>query len=253
MNEHGSAHALAWHTSVWPMILSVGILFLVPLSFAFYFVYKMPMAAIISLGIGTPLTLISIAGWVNEGIKDEHHYSEGHVIWAMPIFILAEAMLFIAFFAAYWALRLSQPSWPPAGTPEMPVLVPIIMTIVLVTSSLTIHLGEKRLEEGDTGGFIKWLVVTIILGVLFMGFTGLEWSKLVHEGFTIKTNIFSTSFYSLTGFHASHVLVGVALFICALLPALGGKVSKPFVTAASMYWHFVDIIWFFVASQVYFW
>lgn len=251
--EHAGAHELAWHTSVWPLLMSVGILFLAPLAFAFYFVYQNPLLAAISLGIGAPLTIISIAGWVKEGFEDEHHYSEGHSIWAMPIFILAEALLFVGFFAAYWVLRLTQPSWPPQGTPEMPLLIPIIMTIVLVSSSVTIHFAEKRLEEDDRSGFTTWLIITIALGALFLGFTGFEWNELWHEGFTPKTNVYSTAFFSLTGFHGSHVLVGLAIFLCALIPALAGKISKPYVTAASMYWHFVDIVWFFVVSQVYFW
>lgn len=254
MSEKTMEHGQEWHTSYWPLLGSVGVLFLVPLAFVFYFVYKNPMVAVICLGIGAPLTIISIAGWVKEGIEDAHGYSEGHSIWAMPIFIVAEALLFIGFFAAYWAMRLLQPAWPPPGTPlKMPVLVPIIMTIILVSSSFTIHIGEKKLNEGDNAGFIKWLVITILLGGLFLGFTGLEWSELWHEGFTTKTNVYSTVFYSLTGFHASHVLVGLGIFLCVLLPALGRKISKPFVTSASIYWHFVDIVWLFVVSQVYFW
>lgn len=253
MSQYAAHHEVSWHTSVWPLVLSVGVLFLAPLAFAFYFVYKMPMVAAIFLGIGAPLIIISIAGWVKEGMEDIHNYSEGHSIWAMPIFILAEAMLFIGFFAAYWVTRLSQPSWPPAGTPEMPVIIPVIMTVILISSSITIHFGEKRLEEGDNKGFITWLIITMLLGTLFLGFTGFEWSELWHEGFTPKTNIYSSAFFSLTGFHGSHVLVGIGMFLCALIPAFGGKISKPYVTTASMYWHFVDIVWFFVVSQVYFW
>ncbi|OGP38193.1 MAG: hypothetical protein A2022_06835 [Deltaproteobacteria bacterium GWF2_42_12] len=253
MIEHAATHEAKWHTSIWPLVLSVGILFLAPLSFAFYFVYKNLLLAAIFLGIGAPLTLISIAGWVKEGIEDIHHYSEGHSIWAMPIFILAEALLFVGFFAAYWVTRLTQPSWPPQGTPEMPFLAPIIMTIVLISSSVTIHFSEKRLEENDHGGFVTWLIVTIALGSLFLGLSSYEWSELWHEGFTPKTNIYSSAFFSLTGFHGSHVLVGLGIFLCALIPAFGGKISKSYVTAASMYWHFVDIVWLFVVSQVYFW
>src|SRR3972149_225488 len=253
MSEYAMEHELKWHTSYWPLILSVGVLFLLPLAFAFYFVYKNPFMSVVSLGIGAPLTLISIAGWVKEGIEDIHHYSEGHSIWAMPIFILAEALLFIGFFAAYWVTRLSQSSWPPQGTPEMPFLVPVIMTIILISSSVTIHFSEKKLEEGDNSGFVIWLITTMVLGALFLGLSAYEWSELWHEGFTPKTNIYSSAFFSLTGFHGSHVMVGIGIFLCALIPALGGKISKPYVTAASMYWHFVDIVWLFVVSQVYFW
>lgn len=252
MSSQAGTHELEWHTSVWPFILSVGILFFVPLAFAFQFVYKNSLLAMVSLGIGAPLTIASIIGWVKEGIEDSHHYSEGHVVWAMPIFILAEALLFIGFFAAYWFLRFSAPSWPPAGTPEMSSTMPLIMTVILVTSSITIHLAENKLEEDSKGGFITWLIVTIALGAVFLFLEGSEWAGLISEGFTTKTNIFSTSFYSITGFHGSHVLVGAATFLCVLIPALAGKVSKPFVTAASMYWHFVDIVWLFVVSQIYF-
>ncbi len=254
--NHTREH-VEWHTSYWPMILSVGILFLLPLSFAFYFVYKMSLMAIVSLGIGAPLTILAITGWVKEGLEDAHHYSEGHSVWGMPVFIVAEATLFMAFFAAYWALRLSQPGWPPPGTPEMPLVIPVIMTIILVSSSLTIHLAEKELKEGRGENFLRWLGVTLVLGVLFLGFTGFEWTKLWHEGFTTSTNVYSTAFYSITGFHASHVLVGVGIFIAILFATLAGKTEtrpfRPFVTAASIYWHFVDVVWIFVVSQIYFW
>ncbi|MBI3397947.1 MAG: heme-copper oxidase subunit III [Deltaproteobacteria bacterium] len=256
MSEKIVEHELTWHTSYWPLIGSVGVLFLAPLAFAFYFVYKMPMMSIISLGIGAPLTIISIAGWVKEGIEDEHGYSEGHSVWAMPIFIVAEATLFVGFFAAYWALRLTAPVWPPAGTPhEMPFAIPLIMTAILLSSSVTIHMAEKHLEEetGNKGGFLKWLIITIILGAAFLSLSAYEWSELMHEGFNIKTNIYSSVFFPLTGFHGSHVLVGIAMFVCILIPALAGKISEPFVKSASIYWHFVDIVWLFVVSQVYFW
>ncbi|MEK6690442.1 MAG: heme-copper oxidase subunit III [Nitrospirota bacterium] len=253
MQEHAIGHELKWHTSVWPLILSVGILFLLPLAFAFYFVYKMPMMSIISLGIGAPLIIISIAGWIKEGLEDAHGYSMGHSIWAMPIFILAEAMLFVGFFVAYWAMRLLSPIWPPAGTPEMPVLVPVIMTIILISSSVTIHFAEVNIEHEDRSGFLSWLIFTIILGAAFLGFSVYEWSELFHEGFNFKTNVYSTAFYSLTGFHGSHVLVGLGIFLSVLLPALAGRINKAFVKSASIYWHFVDIVWLFVVSQVYFW
>lgn len=248
-------HELTWHTSYWPLLVSFGILFLVPLSFITYFVYKSAFLAAVSLGIGAPLTIISIAGWVKEGIEDKHGYSQGISVWAMPLFIIAEALLFVAFFAAYWALRLMSPSWPPAGTPEISHSIPILMTAILIASSFTIHLAEMNIEEEryDRSKFLTWLVLTIALGSVFLGLSAYEWSHLIEHGFTARTNIFSTAFYSITGFHGSHVLVGLGIFVCVLLPAIAGKVSKPFVKAASVYWHFVDVVWLFVVTQVYFW
>jgi len=251
----GAAAGHGWHTSYWPLVVSVGVLFLVPLSFMSWAVYKSAAMTFISLGIGVPLTFIAIAGWVKEGIEDKYGYGAGHSVWAMPLFIAAEALIFVGFFAAYWALRLGAANWPPAGTPEKGFTIPIIMTIILVASSVTIHLAESQIEreEPDRGSFILWLVVTMALGAVFLGMTVFEWNTLFHEGFNLSTNIYSTAFYSITGFHASHVLVGLGIFLCVLIPAIGGKVNHSFVKAASMYWHFVDVVWFFVVSQVYFW
>ncbi|MCC6543629.1 MAG: heme-copper oxidase subunit III [Nitrospirae bacterium] len=245
------AHGHHWETSPWPLVLVIGILFLIPFSFALYYVYARPLTAMLSLGIGVPLTVIAIAGWISEGVgqKDE----PGYVVTAMPFFILAEAFIFIAFFAGYWVVRLKSAGWPPEGTPDISVTTPLIMTAVLVSSSFTIHHSEVRMEKGDRSGFLTWLIATIVLGTVFMLITINEYSHLMTEGFNFKTNIYSTAYYTITGFHFSHVLVGVGMFICILIPALMGKMSKSFVKSASMYWHFVDIIWFFVLTQVYLW
>lgn len=253
MSEH--AGELKWHTSYWPLTVSVGILFLVPLSFALYFVYQKPTLSVVSLGIGAPLVLISIVGWVREGLEDEHGYGTGLSVWAMPFFIVAEAFLFLGFFAAYWVTRLTSESWPPAGTPEISVTVPLVMTVLLVLSSFTMHIAEKNLEaeSHDKSGFLTWLVVTMVLGTAFLGISAFEWTEMFHEGFTFGTNVFSSSFFSITGFHGSHVLVGLGMFLAILLPALSGKINHAFVKSASIYWHFVDVVWFFVVSQLYFW
>lgn len=249
MNEHAVEEH--WGTSLWPFLMSVGILFALPLAFAFYFVYGKPIPAVLCFGVGVPLVVLSIAGWVKEGLADREL---GLGTSAMPVFIVAEAFIFVGFFAAYWVTRLTAASWPPVGTPEhMPVLVPILMTVMLISSSATYYTAETRLESGDREGFRKWLVITVLLGAAFLSMSAYEWSHLYSGGFNFKTNIYSTSFYSITGFHASHVLVGVGIFLCILLPALAGKVNSTLVKSGGLYWHFVDIIWLFVVSQVYFW
>jgi cytochrome c oxidase subunit 3 len=95
--------------------------------------------------------------------------------------------------------------------------------------------------------------VSIVLGIAFVSCTGYEYTHLWSEGFKPGTNQFSTPFYSLTGFHATHVIVGLAAFLAVLLGSLFGTVHKTLVKLAGVYWHFVDVVWFFVASQVYFW
>ncbi|MDH4227277.1 MAG: heme-copper oxidase subunit III [Deltaproteobacteria bacterium] len=251
MSDHASEQH--WETSIYPFIISVGILFLIPLAFAFQFVYKMPMLAVFSFGIGVILTVYGVAGWVGEAVSVKTEVGLTPV--AMPWFILAEAFIFIGFFAAYWVTRITYDgNWPPPGTPaHMPILVPIIMTVILLASSVTIHVAETKLEKGDNSGFMSWLIITIILGIFFLGFSAKEWSNLFGEGFYPKTNIYATSFFSITGFHASHVLVGICAFIAVALAAAKGKIHHTFTKSASIYWHFVDIIWFFVVTQIYFW
>ncbi len=245
-----AAHAHEWETSVWPFVISFGILALLPLAFIFHFVYQQPLAAVLCLGIGAPLTVVGVVGWVREGLG---HKGEGLSVPAMGWFILAEALIFLSFFAAYWTMRLSAPAWPPAGTVELPVVAPLIMTALLVSSSFTIHAAEARIERGDRRQFINWLLATMLLGVSFVAFSAFEWRELMHHGFSFGTNAFSTAFFSITGFHAAHVLVGLGIFIVMLLPALAGRFNTGLVRAGSLYWHFVDIVWLFVVSQVYFW
>ena len=245
-----AAHALHWETSVWPLVISVGILFILPFAFAFKFVYHQPMTAILCLGVGVPLTVAGIAGWVSEAIAG---HGEGLSFPAMGWFILAEAMIFVSLFASYWFMRLTAPGWPPSGTPVMPTVLPLVMTAVLVASSFTIHAGEICLHRGDRSRFVRWLALTMVLGAAFISMSFYEWNHLFHQGFDFETNAYSTIFYSITGFHGAHVAVGLGIFVAVLLPALMGKTNEAFTKTASIYWHFVDIIWFFVVSLVYFW
>jgi cytochrome c oxidase subunit 3 len=110
-----------------------------------------------------------------------------------------------------------------------------------------------KLEAGDNAGFRTWLIYTIVLGLIFLSCTIYEYNHLIDEGFRFGTNAKSTAFYSITGFHASHVFIGLCIFLTALIPALSNKISHTFVKSAGVYWHFVDMIWFFVVSQIYFW
>ncbi len=250
MAENASSHEAHWDTSVAPLLISLGILFLC-LGFIFFFVYNHGMTAVINLGIGTPLVIAGIVCWVSETLDNE---GVSLSTPAMGWFILAEAMIFLSLFANYWLQRLLTPDWPPVGTPaDMPMVIPAIMTVILVSSSFTIHAGEAELEKDNKPGFVKWLVITLLLGLTFLCMSLFEWTHLIDQGFNISTNVYSTSFFSITGFHGAHVLIGICIFLAMLLPALKNKVNKGLVKSGSLYWHFVDIIWFFVVSQMYYW
>ncbi len=249
----GVHHEHHWETSWAPLVVVAGVFLLVPIAFAGHFVYEMPFLTIASAGLGIPLILAGVAKWVQEGMSHENLVVGASVV-GLPIFIVSEIFIFLGLFSSYWMLRLKAGSyWPPEGTPEINTTIPLIMTVILVASSVTMHVAEVKLDKKDNGGFNKWLIITILLGLLFLGFTVYEYDHLIALGFAPSTNAYSTAFYSITGFHASHVFVGLATFVVMLVPALKGKTNHSFVVCASVYWHFVDIVWFFVVSQIYFW
>ncbi len=244
----GELHVAHWEWSVWPFVASFGILALT-FAFGFRFVYQLPLAAVIALGVGVALVLAGVIGWTSEAMG----HGEGLSYGAMGWFILAEAMIFVSFFAIYWFARLQAPFWPPGNTPAIPKILPLVMTATLVASSFTIHFAEARLHRGDRAGFRTWLLATIVLGAAFLGMSGYEWNHLIEGGFTISTNVFGTSFFTITGFHGGHVIVGLLIFVAGLPSSFRGQPSIGYWRTASLYWHFVDLIWFFVVSQVYFW
>ena len=252
MSSEAHAQTLEWETSTAPLLIVIGIFLSIPMAFSAYFVYSNTLMMAIFAGIGAPVLIAGIAKWTSEGIHIKHGQF-GYAETALPVFIISEIMLFMGLFAAYWLTRLSATSWPPEGTPHISYGLPIFMTIVLVTSSFTMHTAETKHEENDLAGFKTWLMITIALGLLFISCSVYEYNHLVHLGFTPSTNLYSGAFYGITGFHVSHVIVGLGIFIAVLLPALKGHTNKSFIICASVYWHFVDIVWFFVVSEVYFW
>ncbi|MBF0357327.1 MAG: heme-copper oxidase subunit III [Magnetococcales bacterium] len=248
-----SQHVHHWEVSWAPMVATFGILFALPLAFSAYFVYENTLLTVIFAGIGTPMMLAGIAKWVSETLH-EKPLIEGMSPVGLPYFIVSEVFIFLGFFVSYWAMRLSAGNaWPPEGTPEFNTQLPIIMTVILVASSITYHVAEEKYEHNDFPGFRKWLIISIALGLIFLGCTFYEYNHLLHQGFAPSTNAFSSIFYSITGFHASHVIVGLGVFIAILIPAFSNKAHKSLVFCGGVYWHFVDVVWFFVASQVYFW
>jgi cytochrome c oxidase subunit 3 len=166
--------------------------------------------------------------------------------------ILAEASLFIIFVVAY-VFYLGKSLTGPA--PHDVLELPIFTTICLLSSSLTVHLAVKTLHTGKRGLCSLWLAGTVLLGVIFLAGTAREWYHLiVHDGLTIRTNLFGTTFYSLVGLHATHVIIGLCMLSLALLFSLRGQMTHEHsdkLKVLSLYWHFVDAVWVVVFLVVY--
>jgi cytochrome c oxidase subunit 3 len=132
---------------------------------------------------------------------------------------------------------------------------PIVSTICLLASSLTIVLAECAFRRESAGGFRLWWAITILLAAIFLGSTAAEWKRLiVDHHLTISTNLFGTTFYSLVGLHASHVIVGLTLLTLVLVLSLKGSIRQSDgerIEMISWYWHFVDAVWVVVFTVVY--
>lgn len=135
----------------------------------------------------------------------------------------------------------------------------ILSTICLLSSSITIHLAELSLHRENRGGFLFWWGLTIVLGALFLLGTAHEWNDLIFKHhLTINRNIFGSAYFTLVGFHAAHVTLGLILLIIIFLLAIGRKICYPTtregqggITVISWYWHFVDAVWIVVFFLVY--
>ena len=170
----------------------------------------------------------------------------------MACLIIAEAAIFTIFVVAYLYYVGKSLSGP---MPREVLETPILFTAFLLSSSVTIHFAGTALERGARGAFVALWLVTIVLGGAFLFGTGQEWHRLIHEhGLTISTNLFGTTYYSLVGLHAFHVVVGLVLMAIVALFAVVGHVGRdhaPRIGALSLYWHFVDVVWVVVFTVVY--
>lgn len=170
----------------------------------------------------------------------------------MACLILAEACIFTIFVVAYLYYAGKSLSGP---TPREVLEVPIFYTICLLSSSISVHLAARSLHLGQSSSFRLWWFLTIALGGTFLYGTAHEWHRLIYEkGLTISTNLFGTTYYSLVGLHATHVIAGLIMLLTVLLFALAGRVGKEHaarVEVLALYWHFVDAVWVVVFSVVY--
>jgi len=166
--------------------------------------------------------------------------------------IVTESVLFCMFVAAY-LIYIGRSLTPPY--PKDVLEVPYLATVCLLSSSLTIVFSEHALAKDQMGRFKLWWALTILLALEFLITTAMEWRKLIYEDhLTIGTNLFGSTFYSLVGLHASHVIVGLCFLILVMAVTLLGfpiKTQLRRVLLLSWYWHFVDAVCVVVFTVVY--
>ncbi|MBP3966595.1 MULTISPECIES: cytochrome (ubi)quinol oxidase subunit III [Paenibacillus] len=170
------------------------------------------------------------------------------------LFLGGETVLFGTLFSAYLALRHQVGDGNPTPMELFDLKTVAIATFILLTSSLTSVFAIQSMHTNKVKSMINWLIITVLFGLAFLGLEIYEFTHYVHEGHKFSTSAFSTSFYTLVGFHGAHVLFGV-LWISILIAQIFKKglnvVTAPKIYVAGMYWHFIDVVWVFIFTVVY--
>jgi cytochrome c oxidase subunit 3 len=169
------------------------------------------------------------------------------------IFLGSECMFFGSLISTYLVYQGRSVRGPyPAEILNIPVTS--VSTFVLLTSSLAMVLALAAIQRDDIPKLRLWLAATAGCGLIFLGFQVYEFTHFVHEGLTLSRNLFGSSFFVLTGFHGTHVAVGVLWLLSLLVLAFKGELSQADsldVEIAGLYWHFVDIVWIAIFTLVY--
>jgi cytochrome c oxidase subunit 3 len=223
------------------------------------------------LPIGVVLVLVTMAVWWRDVIKEAHAGFHTAIVqlglrYGMALFIASEVMFFSAFFWAYFDVALffdeaiqwqrveyTGGVWPPAGLEVIPAFdLPLLNTMILLLSGCTVTWAHHGLINGDRQSLIQGLAITVLLGLFF---TSVQVYEYIHATFSFDGGIYPSSFYMATGFHGAHVIIGTTFLAVCLYRAIKGefKPEQHFgFEAAAWYWHFVDVVWIFLFTFVYF-
>ncbi len=204
-------------------------------------------------------------GHHDDGVTEDAHFGKatGGKI-AMWMFIAQDGMSFGGLLLAYGLLRIFSTDWPvPAEI--LGITLTATATFILICSSVSMVMAVEAAKEQNQAGTVRWLMVTILGGLSFLGIQYYEYTHLVAEGITFATstwhgepinNLFGSTFYAVTGFHGLHVTAGVIYLMCILKGAMAGKYTKggmsysP-VELVGLFWHFVDLVWILVFTFIY--
>ncbi|MEE9301183.1 MAG: cytochrome c oxidase subunit 3 [Alphaproteobacteria bacterium] len=215
--------------------------------------------------IGTVLTLLTMILWwrdvVREATFQGHHTNpvqRGHR-FGMVLFIASEVMFFAAFFWAFFNASIFPQEaiggvWPPPGIETFdPWDIPLVNTIILLTSGATVTWAHHAIRENNYWGSVLGLAITVALGI---SFTSLQIYEYAHAPFSFRGGIYPSTFFMATGFHGFHVIIGTCFLSVCLYRAIKRHFKPDHhvgFEACAWYWHFVDVVWLFLFCWVYWW
>jgi cytochrome c oxidase subunit 3 len=236
------------------------------------------------LGLGFAVLIYMMFGWFGTVVRESEGGKYNKQVdvsfrWGMSWFIFSEVMFFAAFFGALFYMRvISVPwladfdnkliwpnftaGWPVSGpgmserfTPMGAMGIPALNTLILLTSGVTVTFAHWALKKNRRGPLIGWMMATVALGMLFLGFQAYEYGHAYSElNLKLTTGAYGATFFMLTGFHGFHVTVGTIMLIVILFRCIAGHFKPDHHFAfegVSWYWHFVDVVWLFLFIFVY--
>ena len=171
-------------------------------------------------------------------------------------FIVTDALLFTGFLASYGFSRLGSPNWPVIDEVFGGLTLITIMTFVLISSSVSMACAVAASRAGDMKRAKNFLLLTVVGGAIFLGLQAYEWSHVIADGAGLTSNpwgdrLFGAYFFMTTGFHGTHVLLGVVILLITMLRTARGRATAEGIELAGLYWHFVDLVWVFIFGCFY--
>nr|YP_007317434.1 cytochrome c oxidase subunit III [Paralithodes camtschaticus]AGA84552.1 cytochrome c oxidase subunit III [Paralithodes camtschaticus] len=246
--------------SPWPLTGSISAMMLTTGLVKWFHQFNMDL-----LMLGLLTTVLTMIQWWRD-VTRESTYQGLHtkivvngMRWGMILFIVSEVLFFFSFFWAFFHSSLSPTaeigmSWPPKGIdPFNPFQIPLLNTIILLSSGATVTWAHHAIMEGNHKQSMQSLLITVILGLYFSALQALEY---VEAPFTIADSVFGATFFVATGFHGLHVIIGTSFLMICLFRLYKCHFSPGHhfgFEAAAWYWHFVDVVWLFLYIFIYWW
>ena len=248
--------------SPWPINTSISLL---TLTFTAILAFQNFSLGVNNLTFALLALIFSMSLWFRDVIS-EGTYLGNHTLavqkglnMGVALFIVSEALFFLAIFWAFFHSALSPTielgaKWPPMGISSInPFELPLLNTVILLSSGVTITYSHHSLIQGKRNGALYGAIYTIILAIIFTGLQGIEYTV---SSFTISDDTYSSCFYFGTGFHGLHVIIGTAFLAVGFWRMLAYHLTENHhlgFESAILYWHFVDVVWLFLYISVYYW
>lgn len=265
MSQYGNIQSHPFHlvdASPWPFCGAFASFFL--MSGGAMYLHSYSKGKFLFL-LGLIMVLYTMYVWWRDIVREStYHGDHTNVVqtglrYGMLLFIVSEVMFFVAFFWAFFHASLSPAIelsnlWPPKGiVPFNPWEVPLVNTIILLSSGATVTWAHHAIQKGNFNEAKRALFFTIILAVAF---TSLQVFEYIEASFTISDGIYGSTFFVSTGFHGLHVMIGTTFLSICLYRLLSFQFSREHhfgFEAAAWYWHFVDVVWLFLFIAIYWW